>query len=169
MSEQRRNLKNTAVNIQRDDDDLDPFLAQSLAEFRQSVHAWSDAAYHRERVVAATASRGKAWRLTAGWALGGALAVFSAGLAVRHQSKIHVADEHPLTQQPAAPSRQILNPAQPQQAQTEEREQATNFSANHARSEESEEEALLTGVDSDVSRQVPSALEPLAQLMDESK
>jgi hypothetical protein len=46
-------------------------------------------------------------------------------------------------------------------------EQARQLAEREARARVSDE-VLLAGVDSDVSRQVPSAMEPLAQLMEEN-
>jgi hypothetical protein len=125
----------------------DPLLDEALRDFRLSVHAWSEAAQNRPRTLAHEV-RHRSWRLAAGWALGCALAVGSVGggLYERHyrQEMARMAAE----QRAAEQQRQVRE----QQA----REQ---------------DEDLLAKVDSDVSREVPSAMEPLAQLMaeDESK
>jgi type IV secretory pathway TrbF-like protein len=125
--------------------ELEPELRQALGEFRLSVHAWSEAAYSRERGVAVAAPR-QSWRLAAGWALGFVLAVggVSGGVYQRHHSQVLA---------------QIA-----QQQEIERQKQA-------ALEKERDEEALLASVDTDVSQEVPSAMEPLAQLMaeDESK
>ena len=52
--------------------ELEPELEKALADFCLAVHAWSDAASHRPRTLAATVRR-RSWRLAAGWALGCAL------------------------------------------------------------------------------------------------
>jgi len=89
----------------------------------------------------------RSWRLAAGWALGCALVAgsVSGGLLERHhrQDVARIAAE----QRAAESERQLRQ------------QQAAKVS----------DEVLLADVDSDVSRQVPSAMEPLAQMMDETK
>jgi hypothetical protein len=117
----------------------DAELEQALKNFRLTVHAWSDAAHSRPRSQVQVV-RHRAWRLAAGWALGCALLVggVSGGLYERR----HAAEVAKI------------------QAQ-KEAEHQREVAAQKAR----EEEELLAKVDSDVSRDVPSAMEPLAQLM----
>jgi hypothetical protein len=128
---------------------VDVELEQAMKNFRLSMHAWSDAALSRPRTASQTLRR-RSWRLAVGWALGCVLVAgsVSGGLFERQQQieLRQTADR----QRAAEHDRQL----QEQQA----RAQVTD-------------EALLAGVDSDVSRQVPSAMEPLAQLMadDETK
>jgi hypothetical protein len=123
----------------------DAVLEQALANFKQSVNAWSDAELNRPR-VAARVVRHASWRLAAGWALGCALVVggVSGGVHERHQ--------HQEVARIAATARAA--------------EQQRLVAAEQAREEE---EDLLAKVDSDVSREVPSAMEPLAQLMAEDE
>lgn len=127
------------------DADRDPELGRVLRDFRSSVHAWSDAVYLRPRLVEA-APRRMAWRMAAGWALGSVLVVGGAGggfLGYHHlQEQTRIA-----TARQAEHQRQI----------------------QEQRAREAEQE--LAQVDSDVSREVPTALEPLGQLMtsDESR
>jgi hypothetical protein len=127
-------------------DALEPELRQALDEFRNSVHSWSEAAYSRERSVFVTPAPRGSWRPAAAWTLGCALVLgsVSGGVYERHH-------------------RQVL--AQIAQAKEIERQKQAAIEKDR------EEEALLANVDTDVSRQVPSAMEPLAQLMaeDESK
>lgn len=138
-------------------------LEHVLQNFRQSVHAWSDAEYHRPRTVA-TATVHHTWRMALGWALGCVLAAggLSAGLYQRHRlterAKMDHATENGLhstrQSQSAAPASQVDEKAavaDEQVAQAEAREPDAGF---------------LAEVDSDVSQQVPSAMEPLAQLME---
>ena len=120
---------------------LDPVLQQSLTDFRASVHAWSETVYQRPRTVREVVVR-RTWRLAAGWALtlvllGGAA---SGGLYERHHQQ------------------ELARVAAAQAAQ-----QQRQLAAQRAQ----EEEDLLAKVDSDVSREVPSAMEPLASLMAE--
>ncbi len=121
----------------------DPAVEEALKNFRMSVHAWSDAAYSRPRTTAQNV-RHRSWRLAAGWALAGVLMVggVSGGMFERHQ-KIEQA--------------RIAAAARLAEQQKALREQQVK----------QDEEDLLAKVDSDVSREVPSAMEPLAQLGDE--
>lgn len=125
----------------------DAELQEALKDFKSSVHAWSEAAYHRPRTLAQQVKR-RSWRLALGWAMGCMLVAGSASglLHERHQRQEMVriaAAQHEAEQQ-----KQLLE--------------------QQARAKVSDE-VLLAGVDSDISRQVPSAMEPLAQLMDETK
>ena len=131
---------------------IDAELQQALASFKASMHAWSEAAYSRPRTVAPTV-RQRGWRLAAGWALGCVLVAgsVSGGLVQRHHrvEAARVAAE----QRAAEQQRQLL----------EQRAQARISDAKIT------DEVLLAGVDSDVSRQVPSAMEPLAQMMQDDE
>jgi hypothetical protein len=137
-------VKEQAVNAQDAEQDVE--LEQALKNFKSSMHAWSDAMYSRPRAVSKEI-RVRSWRLAAGWALGCALVAgsVSGGLLERHhrQDVARIAAE----QRAAESERQLRQ------------QQAAKVS----------DEVLLADVDSDVSRQVPSAMEPLAQMMDETK
>jgi hypothetical protein len=120
-----------------------PQLEEALSDFRASVRAWSDAEYARPRAVELTARR-RSWRLATGWALGCVLVAgsFSGGMYERH---------HRQEQARIAAARV----AEQQRLAAEQRAR--------------EEDELLAKVDSDVSQEVPSAMEPLAQLMAEDE
>jgi uncharacterized protein HemX len=125
--------------VGQESDEMD----EALRDFRLSVHGWSEAVYSQPRTVAVPARR-RGWRLAAGWALGCVLVAGSlsgGGLYKHRQKQMRIAAEHMAEQQRLAI-----------QLQTQEKARQ-------------EEEDLLAKVDSDVSRQVPSAMEPLAQLM----
>jgi len=124
----------------------DAVLRQALGEFRDSVHAWSDAEWMRQRRLHATVAH-RAWRLAAGWALAAVL------LAGTTSGGVYAYHRHALAVQAA-------------QAREAERQRA--IAAEQARHRAQQEEELLASVDSAVSRTVPSALEPLADLVDES-
>jgi uncharacterized protein HemX len=114
-------------------------MNETLRDFRLSVCSWSEAVYSQPRTIAAPARRGS-WRLAAGWALGCVLVAggLSGGGVHRHQQqRMRIAAERVAEQQRLA-------------AQEKAR---------------LEEEDLLAKVDSDVSQEVPSAMEPLAQMM----
>lgn len=122
----------------------DADLEQALRNFRLSVHAWSESVLSRPRTVTHEVRR-RSWRLAAGLALS---AVLVAG------SFTGVVHERHLRQQAAR-----------QEAEARAAAQQRVLAAQQARVADGE---LLTNVDSDVSREVPSAMEPLAQLMDVS-
>ena len=127
----------------------DAEFEKALTDFKSSVHAWSDAAYNRPRSLAQPARR-KSWRLAASWAMGCLLVTgtLSGGLIERHHrnemARIAAAQQE----------KQIRD--QDAQAKVEAPVKITD-------------EDLLADVDSAVSRQVPSAMEPLAQLMTEDE
>lgn len=128
----------------------DPELEEALKNFRMSFHALSDAAYCRPRTVAQVV-RHSNWRLAAGCALAGVLVAggVSGSFYERHQrleSARIAAAAHAAEQQRLASEKQGLVQDRPIG---------------------DDEEDLLATVDRDVSRQVPSAMEPLAQLMDD--
>ncbi len=120
----------------------DKLLEEALANFRSSVTAWSQAEFGRVRTPVKSV-RQRSWRLAAGWALGAVLAAGGLGGGLyEHQQKLQA-------ERIAAAARAA--------------EQQKILAAQRAK----EEEDLLAKVDSDVSREVPSALEPLAQLMED--
>jgi hypothetical protein len=117
---------------------VDAALEEALKNFRMSVHAWSDAAMSRPRT--AQTVRHRSWRLAVGWALAGVLLTggLSGGMFERQQR---------IERERIAAARL----AEQQKVQREQRAMQ-------------DDEDLLAKVDSDVSREVPSAMEPLAQL-----
>jgi hypothetical protein len=125
--------------ISQDEPQMDEALKQTLKDYRSSVHAWSAAEYGQpHRVVRVYKT---SWRLAAGWALGCVLAAGSVagGLYERH----HVKEQAKIA---------AVEAAQRQKVEAEKR------NAN---------EDLFAKIDSDVSREVPSAMEPLAKMMAE--
>lgn len=129
------------------DDAQDLELQAALKDFKSSVHAWSDAAYSRPRQVA-RAAKSRGWRLAASWAMGCLLVVGSvSGGLFERQHRIELA--------------RIASHQQAADREKQLREQ-------EARARVTDED-LLADVDSAVSRQVPNAMEPLAQLMTEDE
>ena len=118
---------------------MDAELERTFKDFRSSVHAWSEAAYNQPHkpVKVYTTS----WRVAASWALGCCLAVGSVagGMYERHHQK------------------ELAKIAAAEEARQQKLEDQ----------QRNESEDLLAKVDNDVSRDVPSAMEPLAQLMAE--
>lgn len=131
---------------QADLDELDPALKQALADFKANVRAWSDAAYNRPRPARSGAVR-KSWVLAAGWSLAAVL------LASGVSGGVYVHHENVLRAQLAA------------QRAAEQQRQA----AQRAEQEAQLEEDILASVDTAVSREVPRAMEPLAQLSEEEE
>lgn len=129
-------------------DALEPELRAALGNFRSSVTAWSEAMMSRPREVKAPARTN--WGLAAKWALGCVVfaGTVSGGLYQNHRLEIAKAE--------AAAVARVA-------------EQQRELARQAAREQSAEE--LMAKVDSDISRQVPSALEPLASLMtdDETK
>jgi uncharacterized protein HemX len=125
----------------------DSELQEALANYRLSVHAWSDAAFSRTRTAAAAVAPRQVWRLAAGWALGCVLIAggASAGVWQHQQREMRIAAARVAEQQ------RLVALQKNQQAQQQE------------------DEDLLAKVDSDVSREIPVAMEPLAQLMNEDE
>lgn len=121
-------------------EELDTEIKEAISNFRLSIHAWSNDAYSRPRRMPAAAHQGRVWRLAAGWALSGVLVAgaLSGGIYDRHrrQELARVAASQAVERQRLAAQQRV-----------------------------GEEEELLARVDGDVSRVVPSAMEPLAQLM----
>ena len=130
----------------------DPVLAEALKHFKASVDAWSEAAYSQPRTTVVRTVRFAAanWRRAVGWALGCVLATGSlAGGVYEHHHR------HELARIAA------MQAAQKALQTRLEAEQSAAASAV------TKDQDLLATVDSDVSREVPAAMEPLAQLMDE--
>jgi uncharacterized protein HemX len=123
-------------------------LDEALRDFRLSVHAWSDAVYSRPRTAVVPLASRHIWRLAAGWALGCVLVAggASAGLWQHHQQQMEI-----------------------RSAAARVAEQQRLIALQHAQQARQEDEDLLAKVDSDVSREVPTAMEPLAQLMVEDE
>ncbi|MDR3727678.1 MAG: hypothetical protein P4K86_11620 [Terracidiphilus sp.] len=118
-------------------------LKQVLSDFRMSIHAWSESAYSRPRPVFKAATH-RVWQRAAGWALVCVLMVggVSGGVYERqHQQQLARIE--------------AARQAEQQRVAAEQRVR--------------EEEELLAKVDSDVSREVPAAMEPLATLMAEDE
>jgi hypothetical protein len=129
--------------------ELNSELDEALANFRLSIHAWSEAAYSRPRTAVAAVAPRRVWRLALAWALscvliaGGA----SAGFWEHHQREMRSAAARVAEQQ------RLLAQHRDQLARQAEQQRL--------------DEDLLAKVDKDVSREVPAAMEPLAQLMAE--
>lgn len=126
---------------------LDPALKQALGDFKASVHAWSDAVYARPRTVSSAVVR-RSWQLAAGWSLAVLLmaGTVSGGFYAHHQ---HIVAAQLAAQRAAVQQKQAAHDRAQKQAE--------------------EDEEMLATVDTTVSREVPTAMEPLAQLSEESE
>jgi hypothetical protein len=151
----------------------DPMVAGALKHFKASVDAWSEAAYSRPRFnesrfnesrsVVRTAQH--SWRLAASWALGCVIVTGSlAGGLYEHRQRQEAARaaEIKAEAQKAALVRAAEQRVMPMPV-------AVNIATKRppaVRRAVNTDEDLLATVDNDVSRQVPAAMEPLAQMMD---
>lgn len=147
----------------------DPVVREALKNFKASVDAWSEAAYSRPRTVKAGVRR-NGWWMAAGWALGCVLAAGSltAGLyGLHHQQEMARLAAARTAAQKAA-QQQAAAQRQAAAAQEVQPEQAAVAGSKTAAGVSNTDDDLLATVASDVSQQVPSAMEPLAQLMDEN-
>ena len=122
-------------------ENLEPELREALGNFKASVNAWSDAMLTRPREAKSPARAN--WASITKWALSCVvfLSTVSGGIYQNHR------------QQEAAK----IEAARIAEQQRE-------LAAQRAK----EEEELMAKVDNDISREVPSALEPLASLMDDN-
>jgi hypothetical protein len=148
MNRKDQDEKRMAESRSARDEELEPELREALGNFKSSVTAWSEAMMSRPREVKAPARTN--WRLMARWALG--CAVFAgtvSGGVYQNYRQVEIAR----VEAAAAAARA---------AQQQQRELAAQ--AAQAQSTQSAED-LMAKVDSDISREVPSALEPLASLM----
>jgi hypothetical protein len=123
-------------------------LTEVLGNFKASVDAWSEAMMSRPREVKAPAHIN--WNSVTKWALGCAVFIGTVSGGVYqnyHQQEVAKAQAARIAEQ----HRQLIA----------EREQQQQDSA-------AKEEDLMAKVDRDISREVPSALEPLASLMEDN-
>jgi hypothetical protein len=123
---------------------LEPELHEALTNFKLSVDAWSDAMMSRPRAVMAPSRTD--WSAVTKWALGCAVfaGTVSGGVYQNHRQ---------------------VEAARAEAARVAEQQQHREMAAAQVLKEN--EEDLMANVDSDVAREVPSALEPLATLMTE--
>lgn len=123
--------------------ELEPELREAIGNFKSSVDAWSDAAISRAREVPARATRSN-WGLVTKWALGCAVFVgtVSGGVYENHRQE-------------------VIAKAEAARIAEQQREMAAARTRDEA--------DLMAKVDRDIAREVPSALEPLASLMDDSQ
>ena len=119
---------------------LEPELREALGNFKASVDAWSDAMLSRPREAKAPARTN--WSAVTKWALGCAVfaGTVSGGVYQNHRQ---------------------VEAARVEAARVAEQQRASEA----AKVANVNEEDLMANVDSDIARQVPSALEPMASLM----
>lgn len=119
---------------------LEPELREALGNFKASVDAWSDAMLSRPREAKAPARTN--WSAVTKWALGCMVfaGTVSGGVYQNHRQ---------------------VEAARVEAARVAEQQRASEA----AKVANVNEEDLMANVDSDIARQVPSALEPMASLM----
>jgi hypothetical protein len=122
--------------------ELEPDLREVLGNFKSSVDAWTEASISRPREVKAPLRTN--WGLVTKWALGCVVFVgtVSGGVYENHRQQEAVKVE----------AARVAK-------------QQRELAAQRAK----EEVDLMAKVDSDIAREVPSALEPLASLMDDNQ
>ena len=147
-------------------------LEAVLGDLKRSVDKWSEAAYQRPRPIVVH-SGSWSWRLTGG---GVACGMLLAGILTASLNQPHHDTAAFVTAPVTQPERPVVEVQEnePQAATpelkkipsalTEVREVRRMVAAKPV-----EEEDLLAKVDSEVARQVPSAMEPLARLMAEDE
>ena len=144
----------------------DPVIAGALKHFKASVDAWGEAEFSRPRSggMRSTAVAQHNWRIAASWAVGCLLIAGSlAGGLYEHRQR-----------QEAARAAEMKAAEQKMRLAAEQRVAPMPVAANIATKRQptglkraaNTDEDLLATVDNDVSRQVPAAMEPLAQMMD---
>jgi hypothetical protein len=161
------------MNWQQDGSGESPELEQALKHFKASMDAWSDAAYSQPRTATKLAVR-HTWRLATGWALGCVVVLGSMAGGVHeivHRQELASIQAQKAAQQ-AAEQRAAERPAaQPVSAQSDKKTPAAavrKVSTGAQDNASAQDDDLLASVDSDVSREVPAAMEPLAALMDDN-
>lgn len=144
-------------------------LQDALLKFRSSVHAWSEAEFVRPRTVLSAEHR-RTWRSAAAWALGCALAAgsLSAGIYEHHahDQLARLAAQRMAAERTARES-QLLARQDAAQDQGTAQDAAAEAAIQSPAEAQGADEKLMAVVDRDVSQPVPSAMEPLAQLMEE--
>jgi len=128
-------------------DALEPELREALSDFKAGITAWSEAMISRPRELKTPARIN--WQLVTKWALGCVVfaGTVSGGLYQNHR------------QEETAKAAAI--------AAARAEQQQRQLAAQMAMEQSSED--LMAKVDSDVAREVPSALEPLASLMSDDE
>jgi hypothetical protein len=150
----------------------DPVMSGALKHFKASVDAWSEAAYSRPRFYESRFNESRpavrtaqhSWRLAASWALGCLLVAGSlaGGLYEHHQRQ----EAARVAEMKAAEQRMRLAAEQRVTPMPVATNIATKRQPTAVKRAVNTDEDLLATVDNDVSRQVPAAMEPLAQMMD---
>lgn len=150
----------TKENRQKDLAVIESELDETLEDFRASVYAWSEAARGRPYVEMAKVP-GLRWRLAWGCAVGVLMAVVGVGTLVRVPHRVS-----PQAAEPPEILSERVSEQLPVLVASKSEPVVVNRRAAIGRSAMRADDSLAS-VDSDVSRQVPQALEPLAQLMDD--
>lgn len=147
---------------------MDAEMRQALGHFREAMTAWGDAAYSRPRTMSARATH-LVWRRVLGWTLGCVLVTLAAGGVLMQQRRNSELASHPATQQKNAAAPQAAQIAAPTAASVAPQAglETGSAQASAQKSGDAQGEELLAQVDSDVAREVPDAMEPLAQLLAE--
>ena len=124
---------------------MEPELREALGNFKSSVDAWSEAMKSRPREAKVPARAN--WGAVTKWALGCVvfMATVTGGVYQNHRQE---------EQAKAAAAAQVV-------------EQQRAIAEQQAKEQSAAD--LMAKVDSDIAREVPSALEPMASLMNEDE
>jgi hypothetical protein len=141
------NRKDQDVNLTGHADDpekLEPEVREALGNFKLSVDAWSESMMSRPREAKAPLRTN--WSAVTKWALGCVVfaGTVSGGVYQNHKQ---------------------VEAGKLEAARMAEQQHATEA----AKLTNADEEDLMADVDSDVARQVPSALQPMATLMNDDE
>lgn len=152
----RSNARQIRIEEELNATRMDPVFEETLKDFRLSVQAWSEAAMNRPRRPIHSAVHAT-WRAAVSWALGCLLAAGTLGGGLYERQH-----RQELAKQAAAEK------ARQGQQLAAEAASANTHEQDGVASTREQDEHLLAEVDSAVSRQVPSAMEPLAALMEQT-
>ncbi|MDR3723256.1 MAG: hypothetical protein P4K83_02050 [Terracidiphilus sp.] len=165
---------------------LEPELEQALGDFRASVKAWSEVEYARPRQAAAS-RRELSWRLALSGAICLVLVAGTLGEIYLHPrgpeqakrpadvSETVRAGQEKTVEMPvetAASEEARVRLAASEVASVQEylaSEDGRGWQDTQTTAGAQPAEDLLAGISSDVARQVPKAMEPLAQMMSEAE
>jgi hypothetical protein len=159
--------------------ELDPELQAALADFRQNVNAWSDAVASRPR-MAVRSVQALRWRLALGSALGCLLVAGSISAVVARYRGGEQAQKAPASHAAEPAARQLASAATGSVQNDEadaaardllaiERMLTSQEAVEEQESRVGSDEQLLVAVNTDLKRQIPQVMEPLAQLAEDSE
>ena len=153
-------------------------LRELLGDLKLSIDAWSESSYHRPRVAQAKAA-GLRWQMALSGAVGLLTVAAVATVSLQGGHRPMRASQPAVVQAPATSANPETAKTTAQDAAVAEIEAripgikripaSIPTLGQMVSSPQREEEDLLARVDSEVARETPSAMEPLARLMAEDE